>query len=153
MPIPPLDSRGLLPEGTHLATLKEVQHHFANTLYRQDLWRGFLLFVDNELSPKGLLAPLVIAGSFLSDKQSPSDIEVLLKLEEAPPAQISAGVLLYLEHDKLKEKYRVDYYPGLKGQNDFSAFFQYVGPKTAQQKGLGIEDKRGIIKVEQWTLG
>lgn len=88
MTIPELDERGLLPpndgKAPYCCTLKDVETRFAVDEYRQWLWSDFqswLRAVRSELTVKALW----ISGSFLSDKERPSDIDVIawLPLEDA----------------------------------------------------------------------
>ena len=80
MPIPALTTVGLLPAGIHPATLNEVEAIFGSanntrvTLYTNlcaflQLARSFHLFTS-----------IVIDGSFVTDKPTPSDIDAVLIL-------------------------------------------------------------------------
>jgi hypothetical protein len=98
-------------------------------------------------------APTFIAGSYLSDKLLPNDIEITIELDLdfLTSQKLVAEKLIELQkkHDWLKSKYRIDFYITFKlsGYNDFTQFFQYVGATTANAKGLDVKDKRGIIRV------
>jgi len=81
----------------------------------------------------------------------PNDIELTVSLDVLA-IQTPTGLKLIKiaeNHDLIKEKYRIDFYVsfGIPGCSDFRQFFQYVGDKTAQAKGLNAKDKRGIIKI------
>lgn len=151
MPIPPLDRRGLLPEGIHEASIDDIRTCFATSDYRIALFEGFLLFMRNEVG--SVNAPTFMAGSYLSDKLLPNDIEITIELDLdfLTSQKLVAEKLIELQkkHDHLKSKYRIDFYITFKlsGYNDFTQFFQYVGEKTANAKGLDVKDKRGIIRV------
>lgn len=155
MSIPPLDKRGLLPEGIYDAEIGEIMMRFAISPYRVALFNDFLCFLRDELSLPNL--PIYMGGSYLSDKALPNDIEITL-VADVPLMQspvLPKILLLGGAHDRLKSKYRVDFYITFKlaGYNDFRTFFQYVGDKTAQDKGIDAKDKRGIIRVIYDNLG
>jgi hypothetical protein len=157
MPIPPLDKRGLLPEGIYDAEIGEIMERFAVSPYRHVLFNDFLRFLHQELTLPGLL--IYMAGSYLSDKTSPNDIEITLVADQSFIQSFAAQKIIPLgapsEHERLKAQFRIDFYITfeLAGYNDFRTFFQYVGDKTAQDKGIDAKDKRGIIRVIYDNLG
>ncbi|MNG33603.1 hypothetical protein D3C84_1198930 [compost metagenome] len=59
------------------------------------------------------------------------------------------------ENSRIKSSFRADFYVSLMvaGCMNLGEFFQYVGPKTAHDKGLHEKDARGVIEVESWELG
>lgn len=157
MPIPAMDERGLLPGGYHSADFREIEQRFVYGPYRENLYRQVRTFVDQELRGVAAGLRLVLGGSYFSDKEEPADIECTVYL---PPEQIAARLELVqlqggIQHDRIKRTYRADFYISIEmeGFNDFGAFFQYVGPKTAHTKGLDEKDARGVIEVVAWELG
>lgn len=157
MALPPLDARGLLPGGVHTGTLREIEARFLFNQYRSDLYQQVRLFIDGELSPIASGLQLVLGGSFFSDKECPADIEATIYLPS--PMVIAYVPLMALsnarENQRIKLSYRADFYVSImvSGCNDLGLFFQYVGPKTAHDKGLHEKDARGVIEVESWELG
>lgn len=156
--IPPLDERGLLPPGCHRCKdWAELEERFAFNPYRQRLLGQAMQFVQHRLTPLAGGLRLVVAGSYLSDKAQPGDVEMLVSL---PMHSIGQHVGLLDMFDKEGGKrsiwttHRVDFYVQLEGfdGNDLALFFQYVGEKTAADKGLDAKDKRGTIEIESWTL-
>lgn len=157
--IPTLDPRGLLPPGEHTATWEEVRAAFCTNTRREILLNSVRQFVAIELAVVPGDLRLVIGGSFLTDKDDPSDIEMTVYLEVTQETLEALGQVFKLGdktfHGYAKSQYEVDFYLSYKmpGCNDFGAFFQYVGPKTASVKQLDPREKRGIIEVVQWKLG
>ncbi|WP_147407006.1 hypothetical protein [Pseudomonas sp. 91RF] len=154
MPLPQLDDRGFLPAGCHSATWDEVRQMFCVSGHRRSLMRNFHRFIESELRAVGDGLPLIIAGSFLSDKVTPGDIETSIYLPNDQIAQ-RAGLCSIgskVEHIRIKKEYGADFYVtfDLAGQPNFYDFFQYVGPKSASKKGLNEKDRRGIIEVTPW---
>lgn len=156
MAIPPLDARGLLPPGIYPVELEKVPPAFCTNAHRWALWDDVLAGLDM-LCPlvqqhQGVDPQLIVGGSFFSDKILPADIEATLVFPPGTPGDlcwfwvVQFGAL----HAKLKTDHRLDFYPSLPGENDFSRFFQYVGPKTAAAKGLTATDPRGALRLLQW---
>ena len=116
--------------------------------------KDFTRFVETELRPVGDGLSLIIAGSFLSDKLTPKDIEasILLPNDEIPKRSGLCAIGIKAEHMRIKAEYRADFYVtfDMHGQPNFYDYFQYVGPKSAASKGLDEKDRRGIIEVKPW---
>lgn len=157
MPIPALDARGLLPGGVHLGTLREIEQRFLFNQHRTDLYHQVRSFLDGELRTKAFGLQLVLGGSFFSDKEHPADIEATIYLPS--PMVVAHSQLMDLssrsENSRIKNSFRADFYVSLMviGCMNLGQFFQYVGPKTAHEKGLNEKDARGVIEVEAWELG
>ncbi len=152
MPIPPLDNRGLLPEGIYNANFAEIMQIFCFNHHRDMLWQQVMNGVLIEKIPVSLDYPLFLAGSFLSDKPNPGDIEMTVQINATnlvfPDTPHLFALCAEDERHRLKKGYRLDFYPYYAQMgNDFSLFFQYVGDKTATLKGLAAQDKRGIVRV------
>ncbi len=155
MAIPPLDERGLLPAGEHGCRLDEVPPRFCVNDHRTALWGSLCnQFIPalraNDLGPED--ARMVVGGSFFSDKPQPADIEATLVFpDDTPDAECWKSIVLWKHnHTRWKDAFRIDYYPTLPGNNNFALYFGYVGPKTAEAKGLNEKDLRGTLALETW---
>ena len=151
MPIPPFNEHGLLPAGLHVCTLGEAELMFCWNDYRRDLWRK-LGAVLTEFRQRGFLFPLLIDGSFVTDKNIPGDVELVLDLAQADE-EVSDQVILYAFHhsQRLHTEFNIDFYPNLPGSDsNFARFFQYLGEKSAAMKNLDSHCLKGILRVEDW---
>jgi hypothetical protein len=160
--LPPLDQRGLLPIGVHIASISEIEVAFAINSPRQHLLAEFRLFLRERLVAVAADLDLFMCGSYLTDKAMPEDVDCMVPI---PVTMIATHTnLMALLNDgrtttvkgAIWDQYRVHIWPnitGIPGVPDFAAFFQYVGHKSAAMKNLNATDRRGIVKVEQWTLG
>jgi len=148
MPLPDLDHRGLLPPGVHEGSLIEIGQRFCTNPHRQALWATVEQFLRLSLLPLLNGRELILAGSFFSDKDLPEDIEATVIIDAIDVSDLPL-IRLGLSRDTIHRDYKLDLYLTLRvpGHNDFSVFFQYVGPKTAAAKNLLPEDLRGVIKV------
>lgn len=156
--IPPLDDRGLLPPGVHQTTgWDELRTRFAINPHRQQLLNNLLGFVKEFLIPGAQGLDFYVAGSFLSDKPQPDDIDCTVNLEFDEINQRAPLLAIATLGNKgpLYEERKVEFYLNLMFQGaetgNFIVYFQYVGEKTAGAKGLSSTDLRGIVKVKSWN--
>src|SRR5499426_1225223 len=90
--LPAFNPEGNLPEGLHLATADEVFARFATPSTRRQ-WLGEQLRRLLDLAQStGHLARVFLWGSFVTSKEVPNDLDVLLVMDtgfavEAVPAQ------------------------------------------------------------------
>lgn len=147
MPIPELQDTGLLPSGVHDCSLEDIRTVFAWNEHRHQLFQNFLLFFKGEVRPH-FPDPVYFDGSYVTDKPTPDDTDVVLDLSEAPDDRKWRGLLFFQTHQaRIMALYRVHFWVNLPGNNDFAAFFQYVGVKTARVKGLDPRHLKGILRV------
>jgi hypothetical protein len=82
MPIPALTPDGFLPEGVHDCTLAELGERFGqfqNTDVRCRLFERLERFV-REATATGLVAAVIVDGSFVTAEDAPKDIDLILVL-------------------------------------------------------------------------
>ena len=148
MPIPDLDEHGLLPPGIHDCSLAEMKAKFVWNDRRRQLMCSFVRFLRSEID-NVFDGPVCADGSFVTDKECPNDIDVVLELLDASDAQKWQGLVLMLEHQaRIQHQYGgVHFWVNLPGRNDFAAFFQYAGHKTAKFKGLDHKHPKGLLRI------
>ena len=147
MPIPDLDEHGLLPAGIHDCSLEEMNAKFAWNDHRQQLMSSFARFLRGEIV--GVFDhPVYADGSFVTDKISPNDVDVVLEMWDASDAQKWLAFEFMREHQaRIRRQHSVDFWVNLPGAKDFAAFFQYAGHKTAKFKGLDHKHPKGILRI------
>lgn len=157
--IPALDQRGMLPVGIHDASdWAAVGAMFAINDHRRQLLDSMQAWIDKELQHVAAGLDLVIGGSYLTTKPVPGDIDctVIIPVDEIA-ARGAALQLLLVDGRKgrIWKDYKVEAYPTLRspGANDFSAYFQYVGEKSALLHHCAATDLRGVVKVTSWLPG
>ena len=147
MPIPTLEANGLLPTGIHDCSLADISAQFTWNDHRTGLFSRFIRFLEVELKPQ-FSYPIFFDGSFVTDKELPDDTDVVLDLALASDEhKWRALVFMSTHQQRIMEVYRVHFWINFPGANDFAAFFQYVGVKTASSKGLNPLHLKGILKV------
>ncbi len=147
MPIPTFEPNGLLPTGVHECSLDDISEQFTWNEHRSGLFVRFLRFLEAELRPE-FPYPIFFDGSFVTDKEFPDDTDVVLDLSLATDDRRWHALMFMQAHQRrIMEVYRVHFWINFPGENDFAAFFQYVGVKTASAKGLNPLHLKGILKV------
>ena len=92
--------------------------------------------------------PIYFDGSFVTDKELPDDIDMFLEFNSSSNARKFEGLIFLKEHqNRIMENFRVHFWVSFPGANDFCRFFQYVGIKTANTKGLNPKHKKGILRI------
>jgi hypothetical protein len=84
VPIPDFDENGFLPPGVHPCTLEEVQERFGRArvnFQRPELFAKLQEYVK-EAKSAGIVRAIVLDGSFVTDKVTPNDIDMVVVLWE-----------------------------------------------------------------------
>ncbi len=115
---------------------------------RRRLAEGFLRFFTDEIRGE-FDGPVYADGSFVTDKDRPGDIDVVLKMHAGSDAENWRGLMFLLEHQgRIRDQYGVDFWISFPRANDFVSFFQYAGHKTAKFKGLDSKHPKGILRIK-----
>lgn len=149
MPIPAFDRFGLLPGGIHECTLKEVEVDLAWNDERRRLTALLQEFIAVELTPRfTTVPPVVLDGSYVSQKASPSNINLVLELSDLPDTDQWEGQMLFQRTADLFRLYQIEMLPGLKGlKQDFVDLLQTLRPQTAFEKGLHHGHRKGVLRL------
>lgn len=151
MPIPGLNQNGLLPRGVHDCTLDEVAGSFAGNPHRKRLFQNLVACLEQEIRPV-FVHPIFVDGSFVTDKDEPEDVDIVLDLKEASDEQKFRGLMFMNEkQSRFFRTYNVHFLVNVDapGFPDLSSFFQYVGIKTARIKSLDPRHLKGILRIFQ----
>ena len=155
MPIPGLNQNGLLPRGVHDCTLDEIAGSFARNPHRKRLFQNLVACLEQEIRPV-FVHPIFVDGSFVTDKDEPEDIDIVLDLKETSDEQKFRGLMFMADVHEGEAKsifrtYNVHFLVNVDapGFPDLSSFFQYVGIKTARIKSLDPRHLKGILRIFQ----
>jgi len=155
LPIPPTKECGLLPPGIHEASMADVRERFAKdrNSHRGFLYDGLVKFI-NALVGLGhieVVESILIDGSFVTDKHSPGDIDVVLEIKPDASVEKLTSLLHSLDRDSTKQKYGLEAFPYIPGMpRDIRSFFQYIREQEAVSRGiewLQKEPQKGIVRV------
>ena len=149
MPIPAFDRFGLLPGGIHECTIEEVEMNLAWNDVRRQLTAQLRDFIADELVPRfAVVPPVVLDGSYVSQKASPSNINLVLELSDLPDTDQWEGQMLLQGKADLFRSYQIDLHLGLNGlKKDFVDLLQNLRPQTALEKGLYHGHRKGVLRL------
>ncbi|MEO6727191.1 MAG: hypothetical protein ABIU20_08090 [Blastocatellia bacterium] len=152
MPIPALLPSGILTEGIYECNLEEVEIDLSYNPIREEIWNNFQT-IKQRLMAVPEVNVIYIDGSFLSDKDKPSDVDIAVEffnIETYMGVRDRHGDLFW-KTEQIKDKYKVDIRPGYLHcpKEEFNAieWFQSVSRKEARTRRLPIHARKGILKV------
>ena len=140
MPIPALNVHGLLPKGIHDCSMEEIRALFSSTDRRHKrakLFKNLETFIG-WIRPVKCFKFIYVDGSFVTNKEIPGDIDLVLELPAPTPAIATRLQKMKLFDQvyvhKTFELHAFFYVAGFPG-NDLRVFFQYLRPEEAQMRG------------------
>lgn len=92
-----------------------------------------------------------IDGSYVTDKELPNDVDVAIDVSGCSLADQDFWFGEFgRRHNEIKDKFRTDFYPYVQSfGSDFGAFFQYVRPEEALERGMSAGDRKGLLRIVQ----
>lgn len=148
MPIPAWNEFGLLPEGIHDCAIEEIRDSLAFNDHRQQLVGGLKRALQ-WLETMPPIESLIIDGSFVTDKERPGDIDAVAMITNLTDRNQREWIRAWVpQRAAIKQNYRVDLYPTVLGHgNNFSAYFQYIRPEEALERGAPLGVLKGILRI------
>jgi len=150
MALPVFNDKGILPEGIHNCSLNEAEQLLVSDGRRKELWEKLGNFL-NWIKPMNFFEFIYIDGSFLTDKPTPNDIDLVLEIKQNTTSGLSNVDPKVFNNPYVKSQFSLDVYvtPYIvpTNYNDFREFFQYIGIKEGLNRGLNPKEKKGILKV------
>jgi hypothetical protein len=143
MPIPPLDTNGLLPSGVHSCAWPEIRERFGcfqGSDQRPRLCERLEAFA-RESKAAGIVKALVVNGSFVTAKPQPNDIDLVVVLAAGHDFRADLGVSAYnvVDRGRVRRAYGFDVFVAEDGSADYAAlvrFFQRVRLPSGLSKGI-----------------
>ena len=143
MPIPDFNQEGFLPIGIHDCTIEEISTRFGRfqtTDQRPTLNEGLISYII-ELRQANIGKYLIVNGSFVTSKDKPSDIDVLLVLKDdadltgdLPPFRKNAFTRKYIS-----KYYKLDFHFGFEGEDSATKILNnFLEVKYQPGKNKGI---------------
>jgi len=143
MAIPALNEHGLLPPGIHPCRLEELEGRFDGGGFGSHRYnlilrlRRYLLLVKESR----LVAWLAIDGSFVTDKEKPGDIDIVIVLHAAHDYAriLTEEQLQPLSKKWVASRFEFDVFEAPEGTprcEELIAFFMQVKGKPDLQKGI-----------------
>jgi hypothetical protein len=143
MPLPEFDAQGLLPPGLHDATLAEVRERFGRFQVsdcRLKLCQQLEAFLQDVRSST-LIEAVIVDGSFVTAKDEPGDIDVILVLSSNHDWSERLRPFEYnlLSKKQVRKRFGFDLFVASQGSQTLQAsvvFFEQVKNVPGAIKGL-----------------
>lgn len=124
---------GVLPEGIHLCTLEEVKEAFGRFLRsdrRPQLTERLTRYIQDARN-SGVVSAILIDGSYVTSKEEPGDIDLIVALR--PDLDLTAEMrpLEYNIQSKtmVKKLYGFDVLPAVDGSESYQRFLDFFLPR------------------------
>ncbi len=143
MPIPALTHEGMLPEGIHDCTLADIGERFGQFQMSDRRCRLFdrLAAYVQEAKASGVIKAILVNGSFVTDKDAPSDIDLVVVSLAADqlPAVLRPAEYNVLSKRHVRRQFGMDLLLAQDGQREVIEhieFFAQVRNRPELRKGL-----------------
>ena len=144
---------GVLPEGIHLCTMEEVAEAFGR-FWRSDrrlrLTEQLRRFVE-DARKSGIVAAVVIDGSYVTQKPEPDDIDLIVALRPGLPRDVELRPFEYNVQSRrmVKQLYRFDVKVAEDGSSLYAEhvdFFAEVRSDDPEQSTTRL--RKGLLRIE-----
>lgn len=147
MAIPLLEPSGLLPKGIYKCSLDEVRIRFGSfqgTDARPRLMQALDAFMQ-ELRSAAIIRAIIVDGSFVTSKEAPNDIDLLLVLPTGHDfaADLSPAQYRVVDRRRVKRVYKLDIFVVEEASADYAALTGLF-----HRVRLQPESVKGILRVE-----
>ncbi len=93
-------------------------------------------------------APLVLDGSFVTQQEHPSDIVVVLLLDELSEEGFWRGADLYQQQKTFRERYQIRLFVQTQvGNIDALERIQGIDPRELLEKSLDARHVKGVVRL------
>ena len=156
--IPPLTGKGVLPPGFFVCTLEEIESEFVTSDHRRELWNGLIRYVKilTPMKTNGLVESIVFGGSFVTSKDKPKDIDVLVEVTmKYAMACLSERRFLLVFEEWFTREFSVQakpWNPTARDRNNLLLFFQTPSDEDIEERGLAPDDEKGVLRVVPWPI-
>ncbi len=138
-----------MPPGIHDCDRLDIEAWCASNVQRHLIWQGFIAFIEL-IRPLPELDRIYIDGSFVTDKQHPKDVDIIIEYPDAATRIRSIQNNECLRtRDHIKNVYKVDVLSCLAISQgpDMRDFFQLLRPEDAARRGLPAGTRKGILRI------
>lgn len=145
MPIPDLNEYGFLPEGVHDCSEEEIENRFGR-FQRSDCRCRLMERLKEYLrqaKATGLVKAVIIDGSFVTDKEEPNDVDVIVVLRPGHDfdAELSPREYNAVSKLRIRRQFKFDALVGEEGQKELVNHIEFFGRVRESQI------RKGLLKV------
>ena len=131
MSIPDLNEHGLLPAGIYDCSIEEIELRFGRFQHSDCRCRLFERLKEflRRARASGLIKAVIIDGSFVTDKDEPNDIDVIVVLRPGHDfdAELSPREYNVVSKFRIRSQFKFDALVGEEGQKDLADQIEFFG--------------------------
>lgn len=144
MPLPPFNAAGDLPPGVHRGTVTEILELFATTSAQRRLVGLRLERVLALLAACAHLSRAIIFGSFVSDKETPNDLDLFLVMDDPfDLAAVAGEARLIFDHSVAQSHFGASIF-WVRRMSCFPSEEEMIAGWALKRDGTA----RGLVEVE-----
>jgi len=149
--IPDLED-GVLPEGLHDCTIEHIADRFGQP-QRSTVRVGLtatLRQLVKDAHDSGLVAAIIVDGSYVTAKAEPEDIDVIVVLRRDHDLQQELRPFEYnlLSKRRLRSTYKFDAFVALEGSAEYQAILEFFARvKSSQQGTVTSRSTKGLLRI------
>lgn len=144
---------GVLPEGLHLCTLEEVKAafgQFRRSDRRPQLTERLARYIQDARN-SGVVSAIVIDGSYVTNKEEPGDIDLIVALR--PDLDLTAEMrpMEYNIQSKpmVRKLYGFDVLPAVDGSETYQRFLDFFSRvKLSDPDQHTSQVHKGVLRIE-----
>lgn len=144
---------GVLPEGLHLCTLEEVEkafRQFRRSDRRPELTERLIRYIQDARN-SGVVSAIVIDGSYVTNKEEPGDIDLVVTLR--PDLDLTAEMrpTEYNIQSKpmVRKLYGFDVLPAVDGSETYQRFLDFFSRvKLSDPDQHTSQELKGMLRTE-----
>ena len=145
--------QGVLPEGVHVCTLTEVDDRCGRVQRSDRRMRltAKLRDLEDQARKSGIVAALVVDGSYVTAKDEPNDINLVIALRTDFDLRSELRPFEYNIQSKrmIRAQYRFDVRVAVHGSDLYAEaikFFCHV--RLEDQEQAGYPPRKGLLRIE-----
>ena len=144
MPLPGFNVNGDLPPGVHRATLQDVVERFGSRVEARARCTRNLTHIYELVQRTGHLLRFVVFGSYVTNKEEPNDVDVILVMnDDFHPAEAAVEIRGVFDHAVAQARYGASVFwiqPSILIGETLDEFISYWQVKRD-------ETSRGIVEI------
>ena len=144
---------GVLPAGLHLCTLEEVKGafgKFSGSDRRSELTERLTRYI-RDTRTSGVASAVVIDGSYVTAKEAPGDIDLIVALRPELDLTAEMRPLEYniVSKSMVRKLFGFDVLPAVDGSETYQRFLDFFSRVKLNDPGQKTGQKRkGVLRIE-----
>lgn len=144
---------GVLPEGLHLCTLEEVRKafgQFRRSDRRPQLTERLTRYIQDAQN-SGVVSAIVIDGSYVTTKEEPGDIDLIVALRPGLDLTAEMRPMEYNIQSKpmVRKLYGFDVLPAVDGSETYQRFLDFFSRvKLTDPDQHTSQELKGVLRIE-----